>query len=146
MDYKKLEEFIALAKKMGVSRLEYKNDDEKYVVELPYGQPLSTRVFTDSSPQPLADSSKPATSQKNEIGLKDITSPFVGTFYRSPSPQSPAFVKVGDKINTGSRLCIIEAMKIMNEIEAEFSGEIVEICAENETYVEFGQVLFKVRT
>ena len=74
-----------------------------------------------------------------------VTSPFVGTFYRSPSPDAPPFVDVGSAIREGQALCIVEAMKLMNEIEADCSGTIVEILAENGKPVEFGQKLYKVR-
>ena len=69
----------------------------------------------------------------------------VGTFYRRPSPEDPEFVKVGDKIKKGDTLCIIEAMKVMNEIQADFTGEIVENLAEDGSSVEFGQPLFTIR-
>jgi acetyl-CoA carboxylase biotin carboxyl carrier protein len=75
----------------------------------------------------------------------EITSPFVGTFYRSPSPEAPAFCEVGSVIRPGQTLCIIEAMKLMNEIEAEISGTVVEIYAQNGKAVEFGQKLFRVK-
>ena len=75
----------------------------------------------------------------------DITSPFVGTFYRSPSPEAPAFVEVGSVVRSGQTLCIVEAMKLMNEIEAEVSGTIVEIFAQNGKSVEFGQKLFRIK-
>ena len=81
----------------------------------------------------------------HDPSLKLVTSPIVGTFYASPKPESPAFVSVGSKVKKGDGLCIIEAMKLMNEIDAEFDCEIVEICAKNEQMVEFGQTLFKVR-
>lgn len=76
--------------------------------------------------------------------LEEITSPMVGTFYRAPAPDAPSYVDVGDKIAPGDTLCIIEAMKLMNELDAEISGEIVEILVENAQPVEFGQVLFRV--
>jgi acetyl-CoA carboxylase biotin carboxyl carrier protein len=76
---------------------------------------------------------------------KEITSPMVGTFYRSPSPESPAFVDVGQQVNEDTVVCIIEAMKVMNEIKAETSGVISEVVAENGKPVQFGQALFKVR-
>ncbi len=76
--------------------------------------------------------------------LKTITSPMVGVFYRAPSPDSKPFVEVGDKVKKGDVLCIVEAMKLMNEIEAEYDCEIVEICVPNGEAVEFSQVLFKV--
>jgi acetyl-CoA carboxylase biotin carboxyl carrier protein len=76
--------------------------------------------------------------------LKEITSPMVGTFYRSPAPDAPSYVEVGARINAGDTLCILEAMKLMNELEAEISGTIEEICVENAEPVEYGQVLFRV--
>ena len=75
----------------------------------------------------------------------DVTSPFVGTFYRSPSPDAPAFCEVGSVVRPGQTLCIIEAMKLMNEIEAELSGTVVEIYAQNGKAVEFGQKLFRIK-
>ena len=74
-----------------------------------------------------------------------MTSPFVGTFYRSPSPDAPAFCDVGSVVRPGQTLCIIEAMKLMNEIEAEMSGTVVEIYAQNGKSVEFGQKLFRIK-
>lgn len=82
--------------------------------------------------------------QKDE-NLQIITSPMVGTFYSSDAPDKPAYVKVGDKINKGQVVCIVEAMKLMNEIESEFDGEVVEVCAKNEEMVEYGAPLFKIK-
>ena len=82
--------------------------------------------------------------QKDE-NLQIITSPMVGTFYSSDAPDKPAYVKVGDKINKGQVVCIVEAMKLMNEIESEFDGEVVEVCAKNEEMVEYGEILFKIK-
>ncbi len=76
--------------------------------------------------------------------LVDVTSPMVGTFYRSPAPDAPAYVDVGAKIGKGDTLCIIEAMKLMNELEAEIAGTVAEICVDNAEPVEFGQVLFRI--
>ena len=76
---------------------------------------------------------------------KEITSPMVGTFYRAASPESPAFIEVGKEVNPETVVCIIEAMKVMNEIKAEVSGVIAEVVAENGKPVQFGQALFKVR-
>jgi acetyl-CoA carboxylase biotin carboxyl carrier protein len=76
--------------------------------------------------------------------LLDITSPMVGTFYRAPAPDAPPYVEAGRQVVPGDTLCIIEAMKLMNELECEVTGTIVEICAENAQPVEFGQVLFRV--
>jgi acetyl-CoA carboxylase biotin carboxyl carrier protein len=75
----------------------------------------------------------------------DVTSPFVGSFYRSPSPDTPSFVETGSVVRTGQTLCIIEAMKLMNEIEAECAGTVVEIFAQNGKSVEYGQKLFRIK-
>ena len=82
--------------------------------------------------------------QKDE-NLQIITSPMVGTFYSSDAPDKPAYIKVGDKIHKGQVVCIVEAMKLMNEIESEFDGEVVEVCAKNEEMVEYGAPLFKIK-
>ena len=83
--------------------------------------------------------------QKCEENYKVIKSPMVGTFYASPSPDKDAFVKVGDNVKKGQVVCIVEAMKLMNEIESEFDGEIVEVCANNGDVVEYGMPLFKIK-
>ena len=79
-----------------------------------------------------------------QTNLLEITAPIVGTFYASPAPDAPLYVKAGDKVEAGQVLCIIEAMKLMNEIEAETSGKIVEVLVKNEDPVEYGQVLFRI--
>lgn len=88
---------------------------------------------------------KKMVSEKEAEKLKVVTSPMVGTFYESSSPDKEAFVKVGDKVKKGDVLCVIEAMKLMNEIESEFEGEIIEICVKNEEMVEFGKPLFRLK-
>jgi acetyl-CoA carboxylase biotin carboxyl carrier protein len=87
----------------------------------------------------------PGSSQVDDADVVYVTSPFVGTFYRSPSPDAPPFVNAGHSIREGQTLCIIEAMKLMNEIEADCSGTLLEILAENGKPVEFGQKLFKIK-
>jgi acetyl-CoA carboxylase biotin carboxyl carrier protein len=86
-----------------------------------------------------------AASAETPSDVVDVTSPFVGTFYRSPSPDAPPFAEVGSVVRPGQTLCIIEAMKLMNEIEAEVSGTIVEIFAQNGKSVEFGQKLYRIK-
>ncbi|NEQ33004.1 MAG: acetyl-CoA carboxylase biotin carboxyl carrier protein [Leptolyngbya sp. SIO4C5] len=98
----------------------------------------------DSSPAPAAQPA-PERSPAPDPNLLEITSPMVGTFYRAPAPEEPPFVDVGDRIQSGQTVCIIEAMKLMNELEAEISGEIIEILVENSEPVEFGQALMRVR-
>jgi acetyl-CoA carboxylase biotin carboxyl carrier protein len=78
------------------------------------------------------------------VALKEIKSPMVGTFYRAPEPGAEPYVKVGSRVAVGQTVCIIEAMKIMNEIEAEVSGVVREVCVEDTVPVEYGQVLFRV--
>lgn len=87
-----------------------------------------------------AEAPAPAASSN----LKDITSPMVGTFYRAPAPDAPPYVEKGKRIGVGDTLCIIEAMKLMNELEAEIDGTVVEVLVENGQPVEYGQVLFRV--
>ena len=83
--------------------------------------------------------------QNDEENYKIVKSPMVGTFYASSAPDKDPFVKVGDKVHKGQVICIVEAMKLMNEIESEFDGEIVEICVNNEDIVEYGKPLFKIK-
>jgi acetyl-CoA carboxylase biotin carboxyl carrier protein len=103
----------------------------------------------DSASNPAAPAGSiaapPTGVDKEEAGIAYIKAPMVGTFYRSPSPESPAFVEVDAKVAENSVICIIEAMKIMNEIQAEAKGVIVEILVENGQPVEYGQRLFKIR-
>ncbi len=87
----------------------------------------------------------PAAPVANDADLHKITSPMVGTFYQSPNPDSPAYVKVGDKVGDETIVCIVEAMKLFNEIEAEIKGEIVEVLVKDGQLVEYGQPLFLVK-
>ncbi|MEB3230556.1 MAG: acetyl-CoA carboxylase biotin carboxyl carrier protein [Leptolyngbyaceae bacterium] len=108
--------------------------------------PLGTAAATNLAPAPAA-SAAPAASPPPPMAdrkLLEITSPMVGTFYRAPAPEEAPFVSVGDRISTGNTVCIIEAMKLMNELESEVSGTIVEILVENAQPIEFGQVLMRV--
>ena len=103
-----------------------------------------------AAPQPLPPATNggsggtPAPTEAKE-NLREITSPMVGTFYASPSPDAAAYVSPGKEISEGTVVCIIEAMKVMNEIKSELSGTVVEVVAENGKPVQFGQVLFRVR-
>jgi acetyl-CoA carboxylase biotin carboxyl carrier protein len=92
-----------------------------------------------------AAESAPATAADEDAGLHKITSPIVGTFYRSPAPDKPSYVSEGSVVSPESVVCIVEAMKLMNEIQAETSGEIVKIYVENGAPVEYGQPLFGIR-
>lgn len=139
MSFEGLEEFIRIAKREGVSTLEYKTKDQKFSITLPGS------VAPIVSQHEYVRLDQPVEKKEVDSGILEIKSPFVGTFYRSTSPGVDPYVKTGDRIDSGKILCIVEAMKIMNEIESEISGEIIEICVENENYVEYGQVLFKVK-
>lgn len=97
------------------------------------------------SPLPAAEAPPAVAVKKEEEQLHIVTSPIVGTFYRAPSPTSPPFVEVGDHVEPGTVLCIIEAMKLMNEISSETAGEIVQVIAENGQPVEYGQPLFAIK-
>ena len=98
----------------------------------------------EAAPVP-APAPAPAVDNGPDFGAaRMIVSPMVGVFYASPSPDDPPFVKVGQKVHKGDVLCIIEAMKLMNEITAEEDGEIIDVCAANGSVVEYGQTLFKL--
>lgn len=136
MSFKKLEDFISIAKSAGASELKYEDGDKKFAIAFPTA--LAPVMVT-------APVSNTIVAPEKKSNGNEVTSPFVGTFYSSSSPETAAFVKVGDKVSKGQVLCIVEAMKIMNEIESEVSGEVVDICVDNESYVEFGQALFVVK-
>jgi len=107
-------------------------------------QPIAQKSINDN----VSIANEPETPQVAPPGrsdLTDITSPMVGTFYRAAAPGEEPFVEVGSSVNVGQTICILEAMKLMNEIESEFKAEIVEILVENGTPVEFGQVLMRVK-
>jgi len=115
--------------------------DSRYIVHAaaPVAAPEAVAVPAASAP------AKPAKEAAAEEGLHMVKSPIVGTFYESPSPGSPPFVKVGDTVEAGQILCIVEAMKLMNEIEADAAGEIVKMLAKNGQPIEYGQELFVIR-
>lgn len=147
MDIEKVKKLIDLAKEEGLSQLEYEKKDEKISFSFPYAQvqgAIATQApVSQVSGQASAASAGNTASPSSEY--HEIKSPFVGTFYVSPSPNDPPYVKAGDKVTKGKVLCILEAMKIMNEIESDVNGEVVEVCVENESLVEYGQVLFRVK-
>lgn len=98
-----------------------------------------------AAPRGVADLPSAPEGSSPAEGLVDVSSPMVGTFYRAPNPEAEPFVKEGDRIEVGQTLCIIEAMKLMNEIEAEAAGTIVDILPENAQPIEFGEVIFRIR-
>jgi acetyl-CoA carboxylase biotin carboxyl carrier protein len=147
MNLDTLKEIVKVAKEQGVAELEVEGKDYKVAVRFVGGvAPIVHHAPVAHAPAPQV--AAPAASAKapaSDAGLHLVKSPFVGTFYGSPSPGKPVYVKVGDKVRAGQPLCVLEAMKIMNEIDADVAGEIVEICVENESLVEFGQPLFKIK-
>jgi acetyl-CoA carboxylase biotin carboxyl carrier protein len=107
--------------------------------------PAPTTTAASTTPAaPPPEAPAVADEPESESGLAEVSSPMVGTFYRAPAPDAPAYVENGDRVEKGQTLCILEAMKLMNELEAEVSGTIREICVENADPVEFGQVLFRI--
>jgi acetyl-CoA carboxylase biotin carboxyl carrier protein len=131
---------------------EFEHEADGVRVKLVRGPRATTTYVTQAgAPAPVAQvtpSGAPAPaspSMEPPADAIDITSPFVGTFYRAPSPDAPPFVDVGTVVRPGQTLCIVEAMKLMNEIEAECSGTITEVFAQNGKPVEFGQKLFRVK-
>ena len=107
--------------------------------------PSSTPMGSSAVPAPAQEGPLPSSeTASGGAGLIEITSPMVGTFYRAPAPDAPAYIELGATVSPGDTLCIIEAMKLMNELECEVSGVIREICVESAEPVEYGQVLFRV--
>jgi acetyl-CoA carboxylase biotin carboxyl carrier protein len=140
---KQLKNLLKALEEEGVSEFEYK--DDKYSLRVGFGGRLPPSV-AQALPVPttiVQEQPKVAESESSDIVF--VTSPFVGTFYRSPSPDSEPFVEVGQLVKVGQSLCIVEAMKLMNEIESEHEGTVLEVLVENGTSVEFGQKLFKLK-
>lgn len=145
IDIKQLKELIKLVTQNDLSELEIvKGDEQIAIVRAGAHAPPVVRAAVSQSSAESTPSEAPK-PLANDDTLVTITSPFVGTFYRSPSPDAASFVEVGTAIRPGKVLCIVEAMKLMNEIESEISGTIVEILVTNGKPVEFGAPLFKVR-
>ena len=145
MDFEILKKLIKLAKEEGVSGLSVEDKGVKYEVNLAGGHVVShVPAPIASHPIPHAPHPTPAKTDEEE-GLVAITSPMVGTFYRSPSPEAGPFVQSGDEVEPGKIVCIIEAMKLFNEIESEVRGKIVKVLAENGKPVEYGQKLFLIK-
>ena len=151
MDLRKLKTLIDLVSESNISELEIAEADGK--VRIVKGQPAPTYVVSSATPPAGVMSSHPAEPQARQPAAEPaapeptghvIKSPMVGTFYRTASPGSDPFVDIGAVVKEGQPVCIIEAMKIMNEIESDFSGTIRQILCENGQAVEFGQPLFVV--
>ena len=147
MELKDIKELIALMKKNDLSVFKMENEGFKITLkkgvdfQTAHTQPLTIPAAQVAVLAPAAAPEPAETPDKS----KEIASPMVGTFYGSPSPDSASFVEVGQTIAPGDVVCIIEAMKVMNEIKAEIGGTVTEISAENGKPVQFGQALFKVK-
>jgi len=147
LDLDQLRELIRLLDEANLTEIEVEHDDDRIRVRRD-PSPLVGPAAAESVAPAVAASSA-ATGLTPDSADEDsdyVTSPFVGTFYRAPSPDGDPFVDVGDSIAPGQVLCIVEAMKLMNEIEAEVAGTIVEILVENGKPVEYGDRLFRIET
>ena len=155
MDIKQIQELIKFVSRSGVNEVAIEQKDFKItiktaqtptVVQATIPAPaLTSAIPAAAAPQPVAPTeTKPAVATEDTSKYITIKSPMIGTFYRSASPEKPSFVNVGDEVATGKVICIIEAMKLFNEIESEVSGRIVKVLVENASPVEYDQPLFLV--
>lgn len=162
MNFNELRELVAAIDQTDIAELTLKNTEFELTLRKPSALQPNVVLSATPSAAPVVPSEPTvaapvvaSTSSSTEPGtpsipaidssLVEITSPMVGTFYRSPAPDESAFVEVGDRIQSGQTVCIIEAMKLMNELEAEVSGEIIAILVENAEPIEFGQPLMRVK-
>jgi acetyl-CoA carboxylase biotin carboxyl carrier protein len=152
LDIKLIKQVVDLMKRSDISEFEFEEDGFKLRLstkgaDAPQIIQAAPSVQTPAtSPVAAASAGVAAAAPVEEKGISIIKSPMVGTFYSAASPESPAFAKVGTKVNNDSVVCIIEAMKVMNEIQAEMSGTITELLVENGEAIEYGQPLFKIKT
>lgn len=158
LDFNGLRELLAAINQTDVSEFTLKKGDFELIVRkgglVSYSAPPSLPLPEPSAavslppvalPPPPPVAPQPLAVSPLADKLAEVTSPMVGTFYSSPGPDEPAFVRVGDRIRLGQTVCIIEAMKLMNELESEVVGEVVEILPRNGEPVEYGQVLMRVK-
>ncbi len=152
INFKELNELLAAIATNNITELTLKNADFELTVSKGHPQfttistisaDVNQQVVAASADSPLSTTNPPVAPaiDKNWVAIK---SPMVGTFYRSPAPDEPAFASIGDRIRIGQTVCIIEAMKLMNEIEAESAGQVIEVLVENGQPIEFGQTLMYV--
>jgi acetyl-CoA carboxylase biotin carboxyl carrier protein len=139
VDWELIKKLIGLVKEEEISGLAIEEKGIKYEVKREMGGGSSAPVNAPAAAPAAAEAAK------EEEGTVAITAPMVGTFYRAPSPEAPSFVELGDEVEAGKVVCIIEAMKLFNEIESEVRGKIVKVLAENGKPVEYGQKLFLVK-
>ncbi|WDV45517.1 acetyl-CoA carboxylase biotin carboxyl carrier protein [Clostridiaceae bacterium M8S5] len=146
MQADKIKEIIKLIDNTDINILELETEGLKLKLQKNANTVLMQDDKKDDSNHNInnIEVTKEKNDKTNNMKYKEIKSPIVGTFYSSPSPDSSPFIKIGDKVKKGDVLCIIEAMKVMNEIQADEDGEVLEIVAENESMVEYGEVLIKI--
>lgn len=155
VDLKTLEKLLALTKKHKLAELEVEDGKSKFRIITSlgartsaatgvFGQPANPHVSAPIEPPPPLEESPKKLSKKDDDKQSKVLSPFVGTFYRAPSPEADPYVKEGQTVKKGDVLCIVEAMKLMNEIESEVNGKIVSCLAENGQPVEYGEPLFLI--
>lgn len=144
MNLKEIKEILLTIDKMNLTYVNLKEKD--FALEVSKSQNTKDEILLTDSIIDESDFVETINSivVSNDIHL--IKTPIMGTYYESPSPESSSFVRVGDKVNKGDTLCIIEAMKLMNEIHSDVDGEIVEVLLKNEDLVEYNQPLFKIKT
>ncbi len=152
MNLKEIQEIVKLMKENEITEFEMERDGLKIVLKKSgavqiHPNTISPEAASVQMPSQNQNIPKAEPSASQTEALKKgniITSPMVGTFYRAPSPEAPSFIEKGQNVKKGDIVCIIEAMKVMNEIESEFSGKISEIFIENGEPVEFGQPIFRI--
>ena len=147
MDLRKVKKLIELLEESGLSEIEITEGEDKVRITKGVKQSPQVKAIETTQEAEALSVTEPAdvnAQTKNNNSFHEIRAPMIGTFYQSPDPDSEAFVKVGDPINEGDTLCIIEAMKMMNKIETDISGTIERILVQNGDPVEFDQVLFLV--
>jgi acetyl-CoA carboxylase biotin carboxyl carrier protein len=157
VNMEELRELIALLRENGLAELELEREDFRVRLRREGSNAHQPNVVPEPAPVPVIDpvlrapaasapAPAPAEPKQEDADLHIIPSPIVGTFYRSPSPTAEPFVKIGSNVEPDTVVCIIEAMKLMNEIQAEAAGEVVKIYVENGQPVEYGQPLFGIRS
>ncbi|MBF2097473.1 MAG: acetyl-CoA carboxylase biotin carboxyl carrier protein [Gloeomargaritaceae cyanobacterium C42_A2020_066] len=151
LTFQELRDLLLVVQQTGIAELTLKGSDFELTLRAAVTTPValdSVAIATPVALPSVAPEKSPAPPSSPPLEDKpgvDIISPIVGTFYQSPAPGEPPFVSVGDRVRAGQTVCIIEAMKLMNEIEAEVAGEVVDIYVTNGQPVEYGQALMRVR-
>ena len=143
MDLEKIEGLVKIIEESSLNEFTYKDKDVKITMSKLDHPPVVAAGVPVAAPASAAVNTSVEAAEEEDDTLF-ITSPIVGTFYSAAAPDVPAFVKVGDQVKAGQTVCILEAMKLMNEIESEFDGTVKEILVENEQMVEFGQPMFVI--